>query len=112
MATYEKLRYDLKPFQEGNDSDIELELEENFPNYSDITLQVRNAQGAVVISKTKSGGAITVSQAGVVRIPITPNDTLGKYGDYVYEIDFKNLEGKPFITMGGKMRIDKQINTL
>lgn len=112
MATYDKLIKDLNPFQEGNDSDIELELEDNFPDYSDITFQVRTAQGAAIISKTKSGGEITVSQARVVRIPIASEDTISKSGEYLYEIDFKNLEGKPFITMGGKLKINRQINTL
>lgn len=112
MATYDKLEKDLSPFQEGNDSDIEIELEDNFPDYSDITFQVRTVMGVAIVSKTKSAGEITVSQAGLVRIPIASEETIGKSGDYLYEIDFKNLEGKPFITMGGKLKINRQINTL
>ena len=47
-----------------------------------------------------------------ITIPFEVEDTKGKSGNHIYEIDFKNLEGKPFATIGGEFIITKEINTL
>ena len=113
MATYEKLKFDIPPYQEGNESDFVFEFDENFPleDVLDITFQARTAAGSSLISKTMSGGEISINQR-TVRIEILPSDTLGKSGAHVYEIDFKNAKGNPFATIGGTFTINKQINTL
>jgi hypothetical protein len=125
MATYEPLVKDLDPYQEGNESDLQLELEGNFPIdiVSDITFQVRDFKGNILISKRMVGGdiAITDDTAGgdpegdavkLVTIPIPPSDTRGKPGMHQYEVDFLNLNGNPFITVGGLFPVTHEKNTL
>ena len=113
MATFEKLKYDIPPYQEGNESDFVFEVDENFPieDVLDITFQVRLSSGSSFISKTMSEGGISLNQR-TIRIEILPGDTLGKSGVHVYEIDFKNNKGNPFATIGGTFTVNKQINTL
>jgi hypothetical protein len=122
MATYDKLIKDLDPFQEGNDADIEIELDSNFPidDVSDITFQAKKADGTIVMQDVKNGGTITLTDdfndegdpIKLLRVPIPASSTIGKIGESAYEIDVKNIAGNPFITIGGKFIISKQINTL
>lgn len=113
MATYEKVKYDIPPYQEGNESDFVIELDNNFPldEVTDITFQVKKVSGSVIMSKSKSTGSISLS-GKIVTIPIDPSDTIGNVGTHVYEVDFKNMSHNPFITLGGTLTINKQINTL
>ena len=113
MATYDKLTYNIPAYQEGNISDFEFEMDDNFPidQVSDITFQVRDNWGNIRLSNSISEGTIQLSSR-MVTIPFEENDTNGKSGNHVYEIDFKNLLGKPFATIGGSFTINKQINTL
>ncbi len=121
MATYEKLVYDQPPFQEGNESDIVIELDSNFPidQVSDITFQVRNFLGEALISDTMATGTVRLEEElsdgeviQVVYVPVPAAATVGKPGLHAYEIDFKNRDGKPFATVGGVFPIDAQTNTL
>lgn len=112
--TYEKCRYDIPPYQEGNVCDFEFDVDENFPidQVSDITLQVRDSKGYIVIEKKKlSEGTILLSDR-TVHIDFLPADTLNRSGQHQYEIDFINLQNQPFATMGGSFTINKQVNTL
>lgn len=115
MATYETLIYNIPPYQEGNLSDFEFELDANFPidQLGDITFQVRKKSGELLISKTLTDeeSPITITDR-VINIPILPDDTIKRAGSYLYEIDFKNLNDEPFATIGGTFIINKQINTL
>lgn len=113
MATYEKLKYDIPPYQEGNQSDFVIELDDNFPldEVSDITFQVKKTSGSTIMSKTKNEGSIALS-GRIVTILINAEDTIGNVGTHVYEVDFKNMNHVPFITLGGTLTINKQINTL
>ncbi|MBV5348883.1 hypothetical protein JZU61_04405 [bacterium] len=126
MATYDKCIYDIPPYQEGNDNDWEFELDSNFQAdvVTDITFQVRKLDGSVLLSKSLTGGTITFTEetitleddttkvVHVVRIPIPPSDTIGKVGRHLYELDFINLIGRPYATIGGAFIINKQYNTL
>lgn len=113
MATYEKLIYDNPPYQEGNEADMELEMEAAFPAdlVVDITFQVRSGTGDILISKRLSLNTIALVNR-IITIPFPPDDTKGKAGNHGYEIDFINQAGSPFITIGGKFPISKEVNTL
>ena len=113
MATYDKCVYDIPAYQEGNVADFEIELGDNFPleSVGDITFQVRTVRGEYLISKKKSSGDITVIDR-VLNIPFAPEDTKYRPGKHVYELDFVNLFGKPFATIGGTFIINPEINTL
>lgn len=113
MATFDKCIYDMPSFQEGNVADFELELGENFPidSVSDITFQVKSVRGESLISKKKSSGEITLT-GRVLTVPFPASDTKGKPGIHVYEMDFVNLHGSSFATIGGNFIINKEINTL
>ena len=114
MATYEKLIYDIPPYQEGNLADFEFDLDDNFPigDVSEITFQVRTVpDNAVVMSKKKSQSEITLNTR-TVKIEFLPADTTGKAGKHVYEVDFVNTTNQPFATIGGSFIIEKQVNTL
>jgi len=111
--TYDKLNYNIPAYQEGNVQDFEFDMDENFPisDVSDITFQARNIKGELLISKKKSSNEITLNDR-VVRIPFSPAETKGKVGSHVYEIDFLNLEGEPFATIGGAFIVNREVNTL
>jgi hypothetical protein len=115
MATYDKLIYDIPPYQEGNEADFEFELDENFPidQVSDITFQVMslNNTSLMAIKKTDVNSKLTVT-GRVVTIKFLPADTIGKEGKHKYEIDFINPNGNPFATIGGAFTVNAQINTL
>lgn len=114
MATYDKLIYNIPPYQEGNLQDFEFDLDENFPigDVSEITFQVRTVPGdAVVMSKKKSENGITIT-GRTVRVVFEPSDTTGKAGNHVYELDFVNSSAQPFATIGGAYIISKQVNNL
>lgn len=117
MATYDKLIYDIPAYQEGNEADFEFDLDDAFPigDVTDITFQVRNSAGEIIITKMKSvNSAITLTDR-TVKIPFTPADTKEKSGKYQYEIDFvKTVSGvaTPFATIGGTFTINAEINKL
>lgn len=113
MATYDKCKYDIPAYQEGNEADFEFELDENFPidRVLDVTFQVKKPDGVSLLEKRFSAGTIEMT-GRVVRIPFSPADTTGKVGSHLYEIDFINLEGNPFATIGGAFVVNRQVNTL
>lgn len=114
MATYDKLPYNIPPYQEGNLQDFEFDLDESFPveDIDEITFQARNVPGDVaLISKKLSLGEITLTSR-TVKITFLPADTTGKSGRHVYEVDFVNASSQPFATIGGTFIINKQINQL
>lgn len=114
MATYDKLTYNIPPYQEGNLQDFEFDLDESFPvaDVSDITFQARTVPGDVaLISKKKSLSEITLT-GRTVKVTFLPADTTGKAGKHAYEIDFVNASSQPFATIGGTFIINKQVNQL
>ena len=113
MATYDKLTYSIPPYQEGNVVDFVFDLDDNFPvdQVSDITFQVRGQRGEIIMSKLKSLNQLSLV-GRTVTILFAPSETKDKSGSHVYEIDFKNLVGEPFATIGGSFIINKEINTL
>ena len=114
--TFETFRYDIPPRHEGNESDFQFYVKNNFDlsRVKDITFQVRDLKGKIVIEKKKlSENTITLNrETRMITITFAPIDTLGKVGYHQYEIDFHNLEGNPFATIGGNFVVNKQINTL
>lgn len=110
---YDKAKYDIDYIQEGNKDDFTFDVDDNFPveEVGDITFQVRNSLGNELISKTKSTGGITLTNR-TVSVLFSPSDTVGKGGDHLYELDFKNLSGDPFATIGGKFKINKEVNKI
>ena len=113
MATYDKLTYNIPPYQEGNVVDLVFDMDDNFPlnEVSDITFQIRTQRGEIVMSKLKSLNQINLT-GRTITILFAPSETKDKSGSHVYEIDFKNLIGEPFATIGGTFIINKEINTL
>jgi len=113
MATYEKLKYNLPDFHEGNEADFEFEFDTNFPveQIGEISFQCRDLTGkAVMNEKLMSTGGITLSER-LVSVLFLPADTKGKSGSYRYEIDIINSSGNPFATIGGSLKINAEINT-
>lgn len=98
-------------FKEGNESALKFELGENIPleDVTDISIEVRTVKGELVFSNSKNGGTIALEER-ILTIPIMPQDTIGKSGTHVFEVDFKNVRGNPFITLFGKLTINPQIN--
>lgn len=113
MPTYDKLTYNIPAYQEGNESDFEFELDLNFPieQVSDITFQMRSVKGEVLLQKSLKNNDIALL-GRVVNIPFLATDFIGDSGTHNYEIDFKNLDEKPFATIGGAIVINKEINRL
>ena len=113
MATYNKCVYNIPAYQEGSLSDFEFDLDVNFPlaNVSDITFQARDFKGEAFISRKKSSNEISLVDR-TVKIIFKPIDTKGHAGNNLYEIDFIDLQGNPFATIGGAFVISQQINTL
>jgi hypothetical protein len=113
MPTYDKFPYNIPAYQEGNQQDFEFDLDENFPidQVSDITFQVKSDRAQTLISLKKSTGGI-LQDNRYIRIPFEPADTKGRVGVHMYEIDFINLQGKPFATIGGTFTINKEVDTL
>ncbi len=112
MATYDKLIYNLPAYQEGNEADFEFDLDENFPieQLSDISFQARNSRGHLIMpEKTLATNTITLSER-TVRVPFSAEEMKGKSGTHQYEIDFLNLMGKPFATIGGIFPVNAEIN--
>lgn len=112
MATYDKLIYNIAPYQEGNEADLEFELDSNFPiaNVGNVTFQARNTAGRLIMpEKDVASGEITLT-GRVVYIPFTAAEMRNIAGVHKYEIDFINLQGKPFATIGGSFTVNAQIN--
>lgn len=112
MSTYDKYIYNLLPYQEGNDADFEFDLSDNFPiaQVSNISFQARDAGGRLIMpEKLLSTGCITLNGLSV-SIPFSAAEMKGKPGKHTYEIDFLNLAGDPFATIGGSFTINKEVN--
>lgn len=124
MATYDKLVYNIPPYQEGNLEDFEFDIDVNFPiaDVANITMEVREVTvqqlstgikkiiGELIMPvKSLQAGSITLTNR-TVNIPFEPSDTKGKAGVYEYEIDFVNAQGKPFATIGGRFTINPEVN--
>jgi hypothetical protein len=112
MATYDKYIYNLLAYQEGNEADFEFELGVNFPleEVGDISFQARDKRGRLIMpEKTLLTETLTLT-ARVVRIPFSAAEMKGIADTHEYEIDFLNLQGKPFITIGGIFPINPEIN--
>lgn len=118
---YDKLTVNIDYIQEGNKDDFTFDLDTNFPveDVGDITFQVRNSLGKEVFSKKKTTGGITVAEdttqtpsLWTISVLFTPSDTKGKAGTHEYELDFKDKQGDPFMSIGGKFKVNKEVNTL
>ncbi|HSO89260.1 MAG TPA: hypothetical protein VLQ91_22090 [Draconibacterium sp.] len=113
MATYDKCIHNLPAYQEGNEADFEFDLDANFPlnEVSDISFQVRNAKGRLIIpEKTLLTNTLTLTGRTVI-IPFSAEEMKGNADKHQYEIDFLNIAGKPFATIGGAFPINAETNT-
>jgi len=115
MATYNKATYNIPAYQQGNVADFEFDLDSNFPIYeiADISFQVRKGQGVtkelIIPEKLLSGATITLTDRTVL-ITFSSEEMKLQYGSFYYEIDFINLDGDPFATIGGTFTIEKETN--
>ena len=115
MATYDKAKYDIPAYQQGNVADFEFDLDDNFPIelISDISFQVRRSQGTtrelIMDEKLLSTNDLTLT-GRTVNIPFTAEEMKARHGNFYYEIDFINADGDPFATIGGKFIIEKETN--
>jgi hypothetical protein len=110
MATYEKYKLNLGPYQEGNLSDIEFQMDSSFDMTAvDVSFEVRNDNERIIIRKTSEDGDITIAGQNFT-IPLLPEDTKRNSGTYNYEIDFINSSSQPFATIGGSLTISKETN--
>jgi len=112
MATYVKCIFNLPAYQEGNEADFEFDLDTNFPleEVSDISFQARDAKGRLIMpEKTLLTNTLTLIER-TIRIPFSADEMKGNAERHQYEIDFLNLQGKPFATIGGIFSINAEIN--
>jgi hypothetical protein len=112
MATYDKCIHNLPAYQEGNEADFEFDLDTNFPleEVSDMSFQARDSRGRLVIpEKTLLTNTLSLTDRTVI-IPFSAAEMKGIAGKHDYEIDFLNLQGKPFATIGGSFPINPEIN--
>jgi len=112
MATYDKCIFHIPAYQEGNDADFEFDLDDNFPleEVSNISFQARNGKGHLIMpEKTLLATTIILNDRTVI-IPFSADEMKGIAGNHDYEIDFLNILGKPFATIGGAFPINREIN--
>lgn len=110
MPTYEKYILNLGPYQEGNLSDIELDMDESFNMTDvDVTFQVRDSGDRLLIDKTSADDEIIITGQNIV-IPLLASEMVKRNGKHNYEIDFVNSDGDPFATIGGTFTIGKEVN--
>lgn len=110
--TFDKLIYNIPAYQEGNEADWEFELDINFPiaQVSDLSLQIRDAVGKLIMPEKKlSTGSISLA-GYLITIPFSASEMKGKPGVHKYELDFLNIAGHPFATIGGTFTISPEIN--
>ena len=113
MATFDKLTYNIPAYHAGNEADFEFDFDSSFPVnlIAQISFQCRDQKGNLVMDeKLLTTGAITLN-GSTVRIIFLPANTKNKAGSYSYEIDVINEAGNPFFSMGGKFKINAEINT-
>lgn len=111
MSTYDKYNLNLGPYQEGNVADIDLDMDESFPMAGvSVTFEVRDPAGRLIIRKTSDTGDGIVITGQNILITLLSEDTRRRAGKYDYEIDFLNLAGDPFATIGGCFTISREVN--
>jgi hypothetical protein len=111
MSSYDKYILNLGPYQEGNVADIELDMDEGFPmDGIRVTFEVRDPAGRLVIQKRSDFGEGIIINYRNILITLLSSDTRRRAGKYDYEIDFLNLEGDPFATIGGSFTISREVN--
>ena len=92
-------------------------IEYEFPVTFDVTTLVARVTCVLKSISTKEIVLMLDSDDGeilingqVVRIPLTPEQTLGKADSYTYEIDHLNAEGQNIYSIFGKVKIISEIN--
>ena len=112
--TYENLEVNLEPLDENKLQDL---IEYEFPVTFDVSTLVDRITCVLKSISTKEI-VLTLDSAlneilingQVVRIPLQPNQTIGKADSYVYEIDHLNADGENIFSIFGKVKIVAQIN--
>ena len=112
--TYENLELNLEPLDENKLQDL---IEYEFPVTFDVATLLSKITCVLKSISTKEITLTLDSDDGeilingqVVRIPLTPEQTLGKADSYVYEIDHLNAIGENIFSIFGKVKILAQIN--
>jgi len=110
--TYDKLIFNIPPYQQGNRADFEFTVDVNFPieTVSDISFVVVDINRRKLMTKTLINGDILLTDR-TVHIDFTSTEMKAKSGQFIYEIDFIDLESQPFATIGGKFIIESEYNT-
>ena len=112
--TYENLELNLEPLDENKLQDL---IEYEFPVTFDLPTLVSKitcvlksiSTKEIVLTLDSDNGEILIS-GQVVRVPLRPEQTLGKADSYIYEIDHLNADGQNIFSIFGKVKIVAQIN--
>ena len=112
--TYDNTELNLDPIYEHKLQDL---IEYEFPVTFDVAALVARitcvlksiSTKEIVLTLDSSLGEIIID-GQTVRIPLLPEQTIGKADSYTYEIDHLNAEGQNIYSIFGKVKIISEIN--
>ena len=112
--TFSNTEINLEPLDENKLQDL---IEYEFPISFDvatlvarITCVLKSISTKEIVLTLDSALSEILINGQVVRIPLTPEQTLGNADSYVYEIDHLNAIGENIFSIFGKVKILAQIN--
>ena len=112
--TFSNTEINLEPLNENKLQDlIEYEFPATFalPALVDwITCVLKSVSTKEIVLTLDSDNGEILINGQVVRIPLLPEQTLGKADSYIYEIDHLNAYGQNIYSIFGKVKILAQTN--
>ena len=112
--TFSNTEINLEPLDENKLQDL---IEYEFPISFDVATLVARitcvlksiSTKEIVLTLDSEDGEILID-GQIVRIPLLPEQTIGKADSYTYEIDHLNADGQNIYSIFGKVKILAQIN--
>ena len=112
--TYNNTELNLEPLDENKLQDL---IEYEFPITFDVATLLSKitcvlksiSTKEIVLTLDSDNGEILIS-GQTVRVPLQPEQTLGKADSYIYEIDHLNAGGQNIYSIYGKVKILAQTN--
>ena len=112
--TYDNTELNLEPIYEHKLQDL---VEYDFPVTFDVPTLISRvtcvlksiSTKEIVLTLDSDLGEIIIDEQ-TVRVPLLPEQTLGKADAYTYEIDHLNADGQNIYSIFGKVKIISEIN--
>ena len=112
--TFSNTEINLEPLDENKLQDL---IEYEFPVTFDvatllskITCVLKSISTKEIVLTLDSALGEIIIDGQTVRIPLLPEQTIGKADSYIYEIDHLNADGQNIYSIFGKVKILAQIN--